>query len=69
MSNNNDEGKNKGKVDKVLSETIAHRRALQLKQLKLWDAGRSTSRQCIENILDIEKLIFFNNRKRPDGQV
>lgn len=67
MSNDNNEGKNKVKVDKILTETIMRRRAMQLQELKIWDAGRSTSRQCIENILDIEKIIFFNNRGVPNG--
>jgi hypothetical protein len=67
MSNNNDETKNKGKVERVLNQTVEARRELQHLELKKWDRGQLTPRQCIENILEIEKIIFFNNRKVPRG--
>ena len=67
MSSNDNEGKNKVKVDRVLNETVEGRRHLQHLELQKWDRGQLTGRQCIENILEIEKLIFFNNRKVPRG--
>jgi hypothetical protein len=63
MSNNNDEGKNKGKVAAVLDETSKQRYRLQHEELRKWDRGVTTARQCIDNILDIQKIVFFNRRK------
>ena len=55
---------NKNKLAKTIVEnTIEQRRELQFKELKKWDAGQTTGLEAIENILEIDKIIFFNLRE------
>ena len=55
---------NKNKLAKTIVEnTIEQRRELQYKELKKWDAGQITGLEAIENILEIDKIVFFNLRE------
>ena len=55
---------NKNKLAKTIVEnTIEQRRELQYKELKKWDSGQITGLEAIENILEIDKIIFFNLRE------
>ena len=56
----------KGAKEKVLSETEVRRRNLQYQELRNYYYGKTTARECIEKILNIEKIIFFD--RRPNGR-
>lgn len=58
---------------KILDEATLDRRRQQYEELKKWDMGRTTGLQCIENIIELEKIIFLGNKLRqrpalPEGQ-
>ena len=46
--------------EKILENAIERRRQLQTNTLYEWDKGKLTHRQCIEKILDLEKLISID---------
>ena len=53
-------------VKTIVDNTIEQRRELQFKEIKRWDSGQITGIEAIENILQIEKLIFFNMKEAKD---
>lgn len=58
---------------KILDEATLDRRRQQYEELKKWDMGRTTGLQCIENIIELEKIIFLGSKLRqrpalPEGQ-
>ena len=53
-------------VKTIVDNTIEQRRELQFKEMKRWDSGQITGIEAIENILQIEKLIFFNMKEAKD---
>jgi len=40
-----------------MDRMIKRRRALQAKALEAWDAGKITGLECIEEIIELEKII------------
>lgn len=50
-------------VKTIVDNTIEKRRDLQFEEMKRWDSGKITGIEAIENILQIEKLIFFNMKE------
>jgi hypothetical protein len=53
-------------VKTIVDNTIEKRRDLQFEEMKRWDSGKITGIEAIENILQIEKLIFFNMKESKD---
>ena len=52
--------------EKLLNDSTERRRDLQYRHLRDYVYGKVTGRQCIENILEAEKIIFFD--RRPNGR-
>ena len=52
---------------KIIDAATQDRRRQQYEELKKWDMGVTTGLQCIENIIELEKIIFIGNklRQRP----
>ena len=44
----------------VMHRVVEKRRELQHQVLKDWDKGSLTARECIERILDLEKIIVLD---------
>lgn len=53
-------------VKTIVDNTIEKRRELQFQEMKKWDSGKITGIEAIENILEIEKLIFFNMKETKE---
>lgn len=58
---------------KILDSAIEKRRDLQSNILFEWDKGKLTHRQCIERILDLEKIIsidtsILRNKEEDEGE-
>jgi hypothetical protein len=58
---------------RVLDEAVYDRRRQQYEELKKWDLGHTTGLQCIENIIELEKIIFLGNKLKqrpmlPEGK-
>ena len=49
----------------IVKNSTEVRRIKQYGVLKLWDAGRITANQCIDNILELEKVVFVGDNFRP----
>lgn len=47
------------RAKKIQEFSLEERRNRQYHILKLWDAGRLNGRACIEQILDLEKMIYL----------
>ena len=58
MSNSPD----KELIEKIQKMNIEERRQRQFMQLKAWDLGKSTPLECIEAIINLEKIIFLGNK-------
>lgn len=46
--------------DKIIKLSTSEKRLLQYKTLLSWSTGKITGVECIEKILELEKLIFIN---------
>ena len=52
----------KNPIAKQVQERSLHeRRQRQFIQLKNWDAGKISGTQCIENIVNLEKIVFVGD--------
>ena len=49
-------------IAKIQHRSIEERRQRQYLQLKAWDLGKTTPNQCIEAIVDLEKIIFLGDQ-------
>lgn len=56
------------KKTELLDKSTLERRHRQYEELKKWDLGHTTGLQCIENIIELEKIIFVGNnlRRQPE---
>ena len=56
---------------KVLDSAIEVRRKMQYEALLQWDRGSVSPRQCIEKILELEKIIYIDPKllrdNKPEG--
>lgn len=50
------------KARQVLEEATKERRLRQYSEMKKWDIGKITGIECIENIIELEKIIFIGNK-------
>jgi len=55
--------KNKNSTDEILSETQIIRVNKQYEVLKDWSDSKITGLQCIEQIVALEKVIYFKKTK------
>ena len=66
-----DDKKKKIKKTLVLNRAVELRRSMQLEALLQWDRGFSTSRECIEKVVELEKIIPIDpmllKDKKPEG--
>lgn len=49
---------------KILDDATRERRVYQYEELRKWDMGKTTGLQCIESIIELEKIIFIGNKAR-----
>lgn len=49
-------------VQEIHERCIEERRNRQLNILKKWDMGKLTGRQCIESIIELEKMLYIGNQ-------
>ena len=52
------------KARDIVKRSTEVRRLQQYNVLKTWDLGRITANQCIEGILDLEKVIYVGDNFR-----
>jgi hypothetical protein len=55
------------KAKRVLEEATKERRLRQYSEMKKWDVGKITGIECIENIIELEKIIFIGNKIHKPG--
>ena len=58
------------KAKKLLNYAIKERRLRQYNQIKRWDKGIISAEECIENIVELDKLIALDMdsiRRKKDG--
>lgn len=61
---------NNTKARKVLEEATKERRLRQYSEMKKWDIGKITGIECIENIIELEKIVFIGNKiQRPQKKL
>jgi hypothetical protein len=62
---------NRVKKTELLDRSTLERRNRQYEELKKWDLGHTTGLQCIESIIELEKIIFIGNnlKKKPETRV
>ena len=67
----NDDPNHKKKVKQMQKLSLEARRERQYSILKDWDQSKMTGRQCIERIVDLEKIIYIDSHelRKKDGQV
>ena len=53
---------NNTKAQRVLEEATRERRLRQYSEMKKWDIGKITGIECIENIIELEKIVFIGNK-------
>lgn len=56
MSNSNTE-----KKSEIKNNAVNRRRFMQYQAMLEWDRGFTTPHECIEKILELEKVLFLNN--------
>ena len=60
---------NRVKKTELLDQSTIERRNRQFEELKKWDLGHTTGMQCIENIIELEKIIFIGNNLRKKQEI
>ena len=55
-------------ASQLVKNSTEVRRMQQYTVLKKWDLGKITANQCIENILDLEKVIYIGDNFRAQPQ-